>query len=98
MVAPPLRARFRRWRREVHDPRCEAGEAGQGGAIVQVAAKRRDAALPESCFPLDRRGERQDPHPAAQAARHPHAHIAAADDEEPLAAEARRQRAEGTLV
>jgi hypothetical protein len=82
----------------VHDARAQRGQPRQRGGLVEVAHQRHDAAGAQLVHAGRRRRQRQQAHARAQHARHAQAHVAAADDEDALAAEARRQGSEGVLV
>ena len=77
--------------------RAQAGKAAQTARVVEIAQQRRDAQRAQRLAALGRGGQRQQPH-AAHGPRHALAHIAAADDQQALAAKARRTRPERVLV
>ncbi len=74
----------------------QASQPAQGGTVVQVAKQRLDAALAQRCTPGGGGGEGQHAHMPWQRCGSTQADIAAADDQNPLAAKAGRQRAKGT--
>ena len=92
-----------RRRRQMQHLRRQPGQAAQRGRIVQVAAQRLGAELAQFGHAFGAGGERQDAQPRRDAAlrqgpQHAHAHVAAAHDEQPRAAKARRQCARRALV
>ena len=97
-IAPPGAAVHARRRRQVQHAGRQAGQAAQAGGLVEVGHHRREPGSAQCGDALGRRGQRQQPHPAAQQARGAQPDVAAADDQHALAPKARRQRAEGAMV
>jgi hypothetical protein len=88
-VLPALARR----RRQVQHAVGQAGQTLQAGRLVQVATKRRDAARAQLTGAVGAGGQRQHAHPAGERLRHAQPDIAAANDEQALAAKAGWQRA-----
>jgi hypothetical protein len=82
----------------VHDAVGEARQADQRGRIVQVAMQWRDPAFAQVRRAGGRGGQPQQAHPRRQCARDAQADVAAAHDEDALAAEAAGQGPERVLV
>ena len=98
-VSPPLGLVLGGGRRRQVDDACgQARQPGEAGRVIQVTRQGRDTATAQEGRTLGAGGQRQQPDLRALHAGHAQADIAATDDQEALAAKARGQGAEGTLV
>ena len=79
-------------------PLRQARQAAQAGGLVQVAHQRPHAQGAQFVDPRGVRGQGQHLHAWRQAPRHAQADIATANDQDPLATEARGQGAQRCLV
>ncbi len=75
-------------RRQMQHTIGDAGQTRERGAAIQIALQRPHRSAPQLVDAPRRRTERDHPHPAAQQPCHTQPHIAAADDEQPFAAQA----------
>lgn len=82
----------------MNDARGDAGEPSERLGSIEVTKQWGDASGTQLQHPLGRRGQCITTHARLEACGDAQAHVPATDDEDALAAKARRQCAERTLV
>ena len=82
----------------MHHPSGQTRQTAQCGRLIQITQQGQYARSEQNGLAFRRRGQRNNPKPGRQLAGNSQAHIAAADDQDALAAKASGQRTEGIEV